>query len=138
MIFSRLVLYSIKSLVYICKQDQGEFSGIKEISENSGISKTYLAKILQKLVTAEILMSVTGPGGGFKFRKDPANIKLIDIIRIFDEEKNLSICILGWSECGHNNPCHFHKNWAEFIGKFKKDLETRSIMKLAQKSWPRM
>ncbi|TVX92458.1 RrF2 family transcriptional regulator [Paenibacillus agilis] len=49
------------------------------ISQQLGASPTYFQKLLRKLVSADLIISVSGVKGGFKLRKKPEQIRIYDI-----------------------------------------------------------
>ncbi|WP_072710628.1 RrF2 family transcriptional regulator [Lacicoccus alkaliphilus] len=59
------------------------------ISEQLGASPTYMQKLLRKLVSADIIKSVTGVKGGFKLNKDPEDIRVYDIYVAVEGQQSL-------------------------------------------------
>ena len=55
------------------------------ISENSGISLSYLEQIFASLRTRGLVKGQRGPGGGYILAKNAAEISIADIIRAVDE-----------------------------------------------------
>lgn len=113
-----------------------KFFGVKEISENIKVSRTYLSKILQKLVREGFLKSVTGPGGGFALAKPPEKITLIELLRIVDGGQVEFSCILGMGECSDENPCPVHDVWIESRNKLLHQFYHTTVKDAMKKSWP--
>lgn len=104
---------SIRAVVYIALyREDREFISIKEIANSLNLSFYFLSKNLLKLVKAGILESFRGPRGGVNFKKDPREIKLIDIVAAIDGTSIFESCLLGFKECSDSNPCVVHENWA--------------------------
>lgn len=59
------------------------------ISEQLGASPTYFQKLLRKLVSADIIKSVSGVKGGFKLNKDPEDIRVYDIYVAIEGQQSL-------------------------------------------------
>ncbi|MDP6351013.1 MAG: Rrf2 family transcriptional regulator [Alphaproteobacteria bacterium] len=55
-----------------------------EIAETYGISTHHLAKVMRTLVRAGLVLSVLGPGGGYRFAGNAARVTLMDVIRLFE------------------------------------------------------
>lgn len=105
---------SIRAVIYIAlNREEKEFISIKEIANKLGLSFFFLSKNLLKLVKAGILESFRGPKGGVNLKKDPQDIKLIDIVAAIDGLSVFESCILGFRECSDKNPCVIHQKWAE-------------------------
>jgi Rrf2 family protein len=57
---------------------------IKDISEACNIPKKFLEAILLDLKRAGVLGSKQGKGGGYTLRRDPAEVNLAEVVRLFD------------------------------------------------------
>jgi Rrf2 family protein len=65
------------------KDPHGKFL-IKDISVSCNIPKKFLEAILLDLKRAGILGSRQGKGGGYFMRRDPAEVNLAEVVRLFD------------------------------------------------------
>ena len=81
---SKRVKYAIKTLLFLNKSDNASLYSAKKISENEKIPLKFLEQILRELKQNRILKSERGAEGGYTFMKNPAEIKVLDIIRIVD------------------------------------------------------
>lgn len=57
---------------------------IRDIAAESDLPEKFLELILLEMKNARIVDSVRGARGGYRLRKDPAEIPLSDIIRLID------------------------------------------------------
>lgn len=80
---SKKCKYAIHALVHMAK-DPGEKFLIKDISEACFIPKKFLEAILLDLKRAGILGSKQGKGGGYSMRRDPSEVNLAEVVRLFD------------------------------------------------------
>src|SRR6476620_2908817 len=80
---SKKCKYAIHALVHMAKDPEEKFL-IKDISETCNISKKFLEAILLDLKRAGILGSKQGKGGGYFLRKQPSEVNLAEIVRLFD------------------------------------------------------
>ena len=55
-----------------------------EIADKYGVSPHHLAKVLAELVRADIVESVRGVGGGYRFVANPRRLTLLDVILLFE------------------------------------------------------
>jgi Rrf2 family iron-sulfur cluster assembly transcriptional regulator len=60
-------------------------SSLTEISERQNISLAYLEQLFVKLRRAELVISVRGPGGGYRLARSPSDIRVADILAAVDE-----------------------------------------------------
>jgi Rrf2 family protein len=92
---------AIHSMVLIAKSDS-KLNVIK-ISERTGSSKHHVAKVLQRLVKDDFLVSNRGPHGGFKLKKPADEMNLLNIYESIEGKIEIT-------DCPMNNPiCPFDK-----------------------------
>jgi Rrf2 family protein len=72
--------YAVFAVVYLAEHSDGAPIQGREIAESCGMPTGRLLKILQQLVRTRILASERGPSGGFRLRKPPAEITLLEIV----------------------------------------------------------
>ncbi len=88
--------YAINALVYLARKyqrDPKEKIQISEISEKQNIPKKFLETILLSLKNNGILGSKMGRGGGYYLRKQPEEVNLAEVHRIFDGAIGLLPCV---------------------------------------------
>jgi Rrf2 family protein len=111
--FSRACEYAIKIMIYIAANEQeGQRTGLKEVTEAIGSPEAFTAKILQQLVKNDLLQSFRGPNGGF-ILTDKKEVKLKDIVVAIDGTRLIEDCVLGLEECSADNPCPIHDKYAK-------------------------
>jgi Rrf2 family iron-sulfur cluster assembly transcriptional regulator len=84
-----------------------------EIADVRGHPRPMVAKILSVLSQAGIVKGSPGPGGGFTLARDPAEIRLHDVFRLFEREEQELMCPFGGGICGQGEPCALHDRLAE-------------------------
>lgn len=89
---SKRVKYAIKTLLFLNRKDNSSLFSAKKISENERIPLKFLEQILRELKQNKILKSERGAEGGYTLMKDPADIKVLDVIRIVDGPVALLPC----------------------------------------------
>ena len=80
------------------------------IAEDRRISKPLVAKVLTILSQAGLVAGSPGPGGGYFLAKPPSEIKLIEIVRLFEKVEEDTRCPFGTHWCGNEDPCPLHDN----------------------------
>ena len=77
-------LYALKAMTMLTRRyDQGAIR-IRDIAYEEELPEKFLELILLELKNARIVDSVRGARGGYRLRRDPAEIPLSDIIRLID------------------------------------------------------
>jgi Rrf2 family protein len=80
---SKKCKYAIHALVHMAKDPKEKFL-IKDISDACSIPKKFLEAILLDLKRAGILGSKQGKGGGYSLRREPYDVNLAEVVRLFD------------------------------------------------------
>jgi len=63
-----------------------------KIAEYHGVPPAYLAKHLQSLARAGIVVTVKGPKGGYRLARPPAEISVLDVVEAVDGEEPAFRC----------------------------------------------
>ncbi|MEN8168029.1 MAG: Rrf2 family transcriptional regulator [Pseudomonadota bacterium] len=85
---------------------------LAEISENQGISLSYLEQLFAALRAKELVRGVRGPGGGYYLGKDANDISIANIICAVDEWVEFTRCG-GRQDCSRGSRCLTHTLWDE-------------------------
>ena len=105
--------YALRALTRLAVLPSGNAILARDLAKDAGIPKNYLSKVLLALRNARILDSRRGAGGGYRLRKPPNEIFLMDVIEIFEGRKGSAGCLLNHRECSDENPCSAHRTWRE-------------------------
>ncbi|MCD6205327.1 MAG: Rrf2 family transcriptional regulator [Candidatus Marinimicrobia bacterium] len=81
---SKKTKYAIIALVRLAREYKQEPLQIGVIAEEEKIPKKFLETILRELKNAGILTSVKGRNGGYYLSRDPEEVNLATIIRLFN------------------------------------------------------
>jgi Rrf2 family protein len=76
--------YAIKALLALAEHERGEPVRIVDLAQKEQIPPKFLELILLGLKNQGILQSRKGKGGGYLLARDPADIYLGQIVRMFD------------------------------------------------------
>ena len=83
------------------------------IASTLKVPKEFVSKILQSLTESGIVYSKKGRFGGFSIAKDPAQIRLIDVVAAIDGLEMFNRCVIGFPNCSQETPCPVHDKWGE-------------------------
>ncbi|MDJ0807975.1 MAG: Rrf2 family transcriptional regulator [Gammaproteobacteria bacterium] len=83
---------------------------LAEISENQGISLSYLEQLFAALRSKELVRGVRGPGGGYYLGKSADDISIANIICAVDEWVEFTRCG-GRQNCSRGSRCLTHSLW---------------------------
>ena len=134
--FSKACEYAIKASIYIARQSlQKRRVNVKEVSQSVDAPVAFTAKILQVLCREDIMQSVRGQQGGFVFDEiKQKEIKIFDLVRIFDGDGLFTQCGLGLHKCSSENPCPVHDDFKMVREKLLEMTQKHSLYDLALKT----
>lgn len=72
---------------------------VLEIAEATHSSRHHVAKVMQRLVKDDFLYSSRGPTGGFRLKKDPKEITLLNIYESIEGKIEIGKCPLDKPIC---------------------------------------
>ena len=98
------------------------------------ISPSYLYKILASLRRSGILAGSRGSRGGYSLARSSAEMRLIDVVSLFEGVRPKDACLLSDSRvCDDEHPCGAHQHWKRVQQNYHEFLESRTIADLAAK-----
>jgi Rrf2 family transcriptional regulator, cysteine metabolism repressor len=126
--------YALRAMSHLARSyytDNNRSISIKEIAARESISNRYLENIFIKLKKAGILDSTKGEKGGFKMKRDPEEVTLLDILTVVENEVAPSQCVVKMNVCGNSPKCGIRKIWGrlhQHVNTFLKGVTLKEIM----------
>ena len=77
--------YAMVAMADIALSSKENLVTLGEISKSQNISMPYLEQLFVKLRRSKLVVSVRGPGGGYKLAKPPHQIRVVDILTAVEE-----------------------------------------------------
>jgi len=105
-----------------------EPTNVVMIAEAMGSSKHHVAKILQRLVKDNFLLSYRGPTGGFLLKKKPAEISFLNLYESVEGKYNIPDCPLDKQVCPFDK-CIMNNVAKTITNEFLVFLKTQTIEK---------
>lgn len=124
--------YALKALVFLGALPKGSTVVGGKLAESTGVPANYLYKILLDLKRAGFVKATRGIGGGFRLSRKPENIRIIDVVSLFEGPNIESRCLLeGMRICTDKNPCSAHEAWREVSRVYADFLKNTSIASIS-------
>lgn len=80
-----------------------------DIAKARNLAQPLVAKVLTTLARAGLITGSPGPGGGYRFAKNPKETSLLDVASLFERDSDTA-CPFGPGWCGNNEPCPLHQS----------------------------
>ena len=77
--------YAMIAMADIALSAQKNLVTLREISKRQNISMPYLEQLFVKLRRSKLVISVRGPGGGYKLARPSHQIRIVDILTAVEE-----------------------------------------------------
>ena len=124
--------YAIRALIFLATEKE-VFLSSKKISEMLIIPYQFLRVILQKLLKHGFIDSKEGVFGGFRIIKNPSKIRIIDLIKVFQGDFELSDCMFRQKICPNRETCVLREEIKRIENIVEKEFENLTIGKLLSK-----
>jgi len=105
---------------------------LAEISENQGISLSYLEQLFAALRAKELVRGVRGPGGGYYLGRSADDISIANIICAVDEWVEFTRCG-GRKNCSRGARCLTHTLWDDLSAEIFDFLSNISLGDLVRR-----
>lgn len=103
------------------------------IAAEMDVPKSFLAKILQKLVKADIVKSYRGAKGGVSLSKVPEKISLLDVVKAIEGDVAMNRCVFDPASCDFSSDCSVHPVWSELSKRVESYLKGTKFCDLKDK-----
>jgi Rrf2 family iron-sulfur cluster assembly transcriptional regulator len=133
MIYSKTCEYAIRALTYFADHPEISSATVKDVSKDSGVPASYVAKIFQCLAKSGVLGSRRGPAGGYSLLVPAAQLTLLKVVRSLDDlsKSSFSNCVMGFDKCDDKEPCPLHPVWAKAKDQMLEKLHSSTIADMA-------
>lgn len=122
--------YGTRILLELARHsDKGPLSN-GMISQIQNIPVKYLEQLIRTLKQAGLVNSIRGPKGGHTISKAPEMITLGEIVRLFETQSDLVVCISAPEKCEMSDDCKVRLAWEEATRVLFEKLDHISIADL--------
>ena len=124
--------YGLRMLVSIARAHQSSShpAPLYPIAVKQDISFKYLEKICRILKKEGYLLGKRGPDGGYSLTMPPEEIRLGELVKILENDMNLSDCCLYETVCSHSPECPTRKLWLDLRQTIIDKLNTSTLADL--------
>lgn len=110
--------YALRAMSWLALQPKEVPVTASALSEGTSVPISYLLKIMRRLVSAGLVDSARGQGGGFTLAKPPGRISYMEILEASGYGSQPEECVFGWDKCRGDRPCPMHQSWSALNNNF--------------------
>jgi Rrf2 family protein len=134
--FTKRADYGLMAIHYIAIHDDLGAVNAKRIAEEFAIPQELLAKILQRLAKQRLIVSHSGPKGGYVLTRRPAEISIGEVIRALEGPISIVSCLEEHSACPQMERCSLRRPVKKIQAAITQMLDTMSLAELTSDDVP--
>lgn len=108
---------------------------LQDIAAWTGISRRYLEQLIIPLKAAQLLRGRSGRGGGYSLTRQPADIRIGDVLAAARGPLSLVECVDEEHACGRAGTCECRVLWSLLTARVREVLDEYSLADLADPTW---
>lgn len=102
---SKTAEYALRAVAYLAAEPSRAMSA-DAMAEVTKVPRRYLTRVMQDLAAAEVVVSKSGPGGGYLLLKETKRLSVLDVINAVSPLERIRECPLGIES--HTELCPLH------------------------------
>jgi Rrf2 family protein len=123
--------YALMAVRHLALNAGSSSTSAREIAEQYDIPIELMAKVLQRLVRAGVLLSTQGTRGGYTLSRPPASISVADVIQAIDGPFTVTACSSENNDCEQYSKCSIRDPLWQIRERIAETLGTVSIAEMA-------
>ncbi|MFL2530285.1 MAG: Fe-S cluster assembly transcription factor [Porticoccaceae bacterium] len=124
--------YAVTAMIDLTLHAKNKPISLAEISGRQSISLSYLEQLFSKLRQSGLVISVRGPGGGYRLAMPCEEIYVAQIINAVNESIDTTSC-RGKGDCQGGDICLTHSLWQDLSVQIHEFLNGISLADLVAK-----
>ena len=125
--------YGTRALLDLALHHADEPVALKDVAERQQISLSYLEHLIKPLIDGGIIRSIKGPKGGIALAKEPAKIRLSEIIQALEGSTAPVECVDNPLLCDRSGQCVTRDVWEEVKKATNGVLESITLQNLVER-----
>lgn len=123
---SQTAEYALRAVLYLASSAERAV-GAADIASRLSVPERYLARVLNALAHAGVLVSTRGAQGGFRLARPAVELTLAEVVAPFDAVGEAPQCLLRDQRCGDGEPCIAHAHWHDVAGNVRQFFQETTI-----------
>lgn len=125
--------YAARIVLHLASLEPGTQVTIEEIAARRLLPTPFVRRVLSRLVSAGILVTSRGRGGGVRLARPASRISLLDVVAAMEGGLTLNRCVDHPMECPLTSACPVHQVWTDTTRKLETMLSAVKFDRLAAK-----
>lgn len=127
--YGKLARQAVSAISYLAEHYTPNAAAIssREVGRARNIQPALVAKLMSEAASAGLLLGTTGPGGGYRLARPPAQIQLFEIVSLFERMFDKSPCPFGPGWCGSGEHCPLHDDFTKLKANVHQFLQDTTL-----------
>ena len=126
--------YALMAVRHLALKSGPSSASAREIAEQYDIPIELMAKVLQRLVRAGLLISTQGTRGGYTLGRPASSISVADVIQAIDGPFTVTACSTEKNDCEQYSKCSIRDPLWQIRERIAATLGTVTIAEMAAES----
>ncbi len=122
--------YAIQALSCL-EEPAGQPYLVRVVAECTGISPSFLSKVMQRLASGGLIIARRGRNGGVTLARPRAEITLYDLAMVMDGATWRDHCVMGLKDCSDEAPCELHAPWKHCLEPLLERMKRLTLAQMA-------
>ncbi len=127
--YGKLARQAVSAISYLAQKYSPDAPAVSsaEVGRARKIPTALAAKLLSQMASAGLTVGTTGPGGGYRLARPPEQIRLSEIVALFERSMDEFPCPFGEGWCGTGDPCPLHYDFLKLEENGRQFLENTTL-----------
>ena len=137
--------YAARVVLHLAGVEDGTLVPIAEVAAKRLLPQPFVRRVVGKLVTAEIVETQRGAGGGIRLAKPASTISLLNVVNAVEGKIVLNRCVDSPQACPLTKTCPVQRTWTgatrlleDYLENVRFDqLSSQLEMKITETGYPK-
>lgn len=128
--------YGLIAMKHLAEHGRHASCSAKDLADAYHLPQEALAKILQRLARAKLVVPQRGTNGGYTLARDPAKVTAFEVIEAIEGPLFITSCVTERGACDQSKQCTVREPLQRVSRSIEEVLTKITISELAQKAEP--
>ena len=100
--------YGVRAMVALARHHDGAVLSASRIAATMAIPPRFVGQVMGDLVNAGLVEAQAGRAGGYRLRRSPDEISILDIVEAIEGDARRRTCVLRSGPCSRDGFCELH------------------------------
>jgi len=131
---TRAADYAVRVMIHLAGLPPGARISRADLSSSADCPEQFLAKVLQNLTRAGMVISHRGNTGGFELEETHRSASVLEVVEAIEGPIRLNLCLASDHACSRQSWCPAHSIWQRAQDAMLDVLRESTIEDLARKA----